>query len=114
MFAAPPDSLEVSARSTDIPVRWTESDNDEVFVDLALGDDSVSCTFDAHADGGVIPGRLVREVALAYLDAGSPECTFPTCMLFLSSIRRAEVRAGDYDVALSHGVSGIRRVHVAE
>jgi hypothetical protein len=104
-----PNVLALDANAAeDIPVRWTtEGDNDEVFLDLGIGDTSVTCWFDSKAGIGTVPAAFVSELLA---DGGS--CDDSPCVMFLASKRSRTMNAGDWTMVLAHGFATVRDVRV--
>jgi hypothetical protein len=104
-----PEIVELDANAPkDIPVRWTvEGDNDEVFVDLGIGDRSVTCWFDSKGGSGTIPAALVSQLL-----ADGATCEKPTCLMFLASKRTKNVPVDDWTMVLAHGFATIKEVRV--
>lgn len=93
----------------DLPLHWTtEGDNDEVFANIIIGDNSVTCWFDSRAGSGTVPAALVADLVK---DAPA-ECEKPTCMLFLASKRLRTVAVGEWTMVLAHGFAVLEDVRV--
>lgn len=106
-----PETVDLDATSPrDLVVRWdAEGDNDEVFLNLGIGDTDVTCWFDSKAGSGTIPAALVAE---ATRDAAADACGPSTCLLFLASKRTKNVEVRDWTMVVTHGFAAVRNVHV--
>lgn len=103
------ESIELDANAPkDLVIGWNaEGDNDEVFLDLGIGDTSVTCWFDSSAGTGTVPAALVAELVKEDV-----ACERPTCLMFLASKRTKDVAVGDWTMVLSHGFATIKDVRV--
>jgi hypothetical protein len=104
-----PEEIEVDAEAPkDVTTRWTaEGDNDEVFIDLGIGDMSVTCWFDSKAGSGTVPAALIAELL-----ADGRSCESSTCLMFLASKHNQSVMVGEWTMVLAHGFATIRKVRV--
>lgn len=105
-----PDVLSLDAKTpADVPVRWhTEGENDDVLIDISIGDNSVTCFFDSSARSGTIPADLVTQLTADV----RAECTPDTCRALMVSRRHRDVTAGDWRVVVMHGFATMRDVRV--
>jgi hypothetical protein len=104
-FLAPPDDFEVRPAAGDLEIRWSPTTDDDVYLDLALGFASITCTFPASRGHAVIPRALVDESIAGYREEG-------VSFLFLASIRSVHAAAGDHDILIAHGVGTTKRARV--
>jgi hypothetical protein len=105
-----PEVVELDAKApADMIVRWTaEGDNEEVFLDLGIGDKSVTCWFDSKARIGSVPAAMISE-----LTSEGDTCEPPSCMMFLASKRSQSVAVGAWTMVLAHGFATVKNVRIA-
>jgi hypothetical protein len=98
---SPAGGLALPSQAEDVAITWSASRNEVVFVTLLLGGAAqVLCRFPASARSGVLPGALVaRALAEARVSSCGGDCN----LLQLTAIRSTTVRAGDYEILVSHG-----------
>jgi hypothetical protein len=102
-LTSPTAPLELSTTSGDIVATWTASANEYVFLDLQVGDKSITCHFAASALRGVIPAGYVQQAVAAYTNGA--KCAGNACVSFgFTAQRESAVNAGDWKVYVLHAV----------